>query len=139
MAERTWTCQRQTNGVKCRAVNPKRRHICAACGKRRPKTKRPAHMAALDEFDYLQWVAEHGEVCAICGAEPKDGRRLARDHEHKGDGYVRGLLCFQCNRKLGNKNAEWLQAAADYLKRAASLRGDFPHPAQSAGEPCRNL
>ncbi len=130
MAERTWICQRQTGGVKCRATNPKRRHICAACGKRRPKSKRPAHMAALDAFDYVQWVAEHGEVCAICGAQPTPGRRLARDHEHKGAGTPRGLLCFRCNRMLGNKTAEWLHAAAEYLDRAASRGHDFPRAPQ---------
>jgi hypothetical protein len=90
---------------------------CAACGKRRPKTKRPAHMAALD-LPYEWWVEQFGTQCGICGGRP-DGARLHRDHEHKGEGVARGLLCFQCNRKLGNKTADWLRRAAAYLDEAA--------------------
>lgn len=117
-----WTCRRQTDGKVCGHTNPsKKTMLCASCGKRRPPSKRPAHMAALDEFDYVAWVAEHGEVCGICGSPPKGKRRLDRDHEHKGSGRARGLLCaFPCNTGLkGWMTAEWLRAAADYLDRAA--------------------
>jgi len=126
MAERTWTCQRQTGGVKCRHVNARRYQICRACGKRRPPSKAPAHMAALDDFDYTMWVAEFGEVCGICGAPPKS-RKLDRDHAHEGDGIRRGLLCaFPCNTGLKDwMTPEWLRAAADYLETAEARDARF--------------
>lgn len=119
----SWTCQRQTNGKVCRHVNPSKKTMnCAKCGKRRPPSKRPAHMAALDTFDYVAWVAEFGEACMICSAEPKPGKRLHRDHEHRGAGLQRGILCWPCNRKLGSLDREWLIAAVAYLERAESRR-----------------
>lgn len=134
MTVRVWRCRAVKAGVKCDTLNLRTKVKCSqpGCTGRRPKPRKPAHMAALDAFNYVQWVAEHGETCSICGAGPKPGKRLHRDHEHKGDGYVRGLLCFQCNRKLGNKTAEWLCAAAIYLERAEQFR---PRPAtQNANE-----
>jgi recombination endonuclease VII len=41
-------------------------------------------------------------VCAICEKPPK-AMRLAVDHDH-GDGRVRGLLCFLCNKFLVGKH-----------------------------------
>lgn len=76
-------------------------------------------MAVLD-IPYEVWVARFGELCGICGAAPKPGKRLCRDHDHR-TGAMRGLLCFQCNRKLGNKDEAWLRAAADYLARAGRM------------------
>lgn len=82
-------------------------------------------MAALAEYDYVWYVAQFSERCGICGAPPKS-RRLDRDHEHKGQGRPRGLLCaFPCNTGLKDwMTPEWLRAAADYLE-AAEARG--PH------------
>ncbi|MEV4482794.1 endonuclease VII domain-containing protein [Micromonospora coxensis] len=40
--------------------------------------------------------AEQGGVCAICGGE--DPQHL--DHDHR-TGWVRGILCFNCNGGLG--------------------------------------
>ncbi len=114
----TWTCQRQTGGVVCKHVNPsKRTKFCAACGKERPPTKRVSHLAVLD-LPYSWWVEQFGERCGICGAEPKPGERLYKEHEHVGDGFARGLACFQCNRKLGNKKLAWMRQALAYLERA---------------------
>lgn len=40
--------------------------------------------------------------CAMCGRkERRLNQRLATDHEHFGNGTVRGLLCSQCNPLLG--------------------------------------
>lgn len=73
---KTWTCQRQTAGVKCKATNPSRKRKCEACGKTRPARKRPAHMLALD-IPYERYVEINGgEHCGICGKLPKAGRRL---------------------------------------------------------------
>lgn len=122
MAARFWTCQRQSNGVKCGAKNPARLQLCAECGKRRPRTKRPDHMAAMEAMTYEQAVALYGEHCGICG-RPPGTRRLHRDHEHKGDGQIRGILCFRCNAALRSyMTIDWLEKALAYLRRAESLR-----------------
>lgn len=118
MTVRVWRCQRVKAGVKCATLNLRTKQKCTECGGPRPKARPPAHRAILDQ-PYEWWVARFGERCGICGVEPADGKRLHRDHEHTGDGVARGLLCFQCNRKLGNKNAEWLCAAAVYLDAVA--------------------
>jgi hypothetical protein len=78
-------------------------------------------MAALD-VPYEEYVALNGgvEACGICGREREPGgRRLQRDHDHRGEGTPRGLLCFACNRWLRNfMTIEWMRAAIAYLERA---------------------
>jgi Recombination endonuclease VII len=121
---RTWRCQSVTAGVKCGRDNPRTKGKCEreGCKGRRPKRVRPAHMAVLD-IPYEVWVQRFGGRCGICGAPPPPGKRLYREHGHEGDGTMRGLACFQCNRKLGNKDEKWLRAAADYLARADRMNG----------------
>jgi hypothetical protein len=120
---RVWTCQRQANGVKCRAVNPKRLQKCHVCGKRRPASKPPAHMSAL-KLPLAYYVEINGgERCGICGKSPKPGEKFHRDHEHKGVGFARGLLCFPCNSALRPyMTLEWLRAAVAYVERAEARR-----------------
>lgn len=67
---------------------------------------------------YEEYVALNGgEHCAVCGRLPMS-RRLDRDHDHK-TGLPRGLLCHRCNRHLPVwMTVEWLENAADYLRRA---------------------
>ena len=113
-----WTCQRTNKGIKCGAHNPPRTRKCIKCAKPRPQRKRPEHMSALD-YDYEYYLALNGGVerCAICGRKPTANRRLDRDHDHK-TGKPRGLLCVKCNRALPSHiNADWLDAAAAYLRR----------------------
>lgn len=114
-----WTCQRVSAGVKCRASNPNRLQKCTRCGKRRPARKPPAHMSALAlpyEF-YVQ--INGGEFCGICGCVPELGKKLHRDHEHKGVGTPRGTLCFRCNAALRPyMDLAWLRAAVAYVERA---------------------
>lgn len=122
---KSWTCVRVTDGVKCGFRNPsKKTMICAACGKRRPPSKRPAHMAALDAMDYEQMAAEFGEVCGVCGAPPPPGKRLYRDHDHR-SGMPRGLACFRCNAAMRPyMTLEWMRWAVAYLERAERRYGD---------------
>src|SRR4051794_41823672 len=95
MAARTWICQRQAGGVKCRHVNPKRRQICAACGKRRPPSKRPAHRKALDlPYDVYMMVNGGSEDCGICGRPPRGGGRGRRAHRNKTYGGGGGFLLW---------------------------------------------
>lgn len=60
-------------------------------------------------------------ACAICASE----KNLQRDHEHKGDGLVRGILCWRHNKLLSDNDwtPEMLRRAADYLERAERRRG----------------
>lgn len=114
-----WTCQKQAGGIPCRVLNPNRFQICQACGKRRPKRKRPAHMSAL-ELPYEYFVRINGgDHCGVCGRGPSPGRRLDRDHSHEGVGVPRGVLCHLHNRamKLFNDDPALLRAAAAYLER----------------------
>ncbi len=132
MSVRTWRCQRVKAGVKCSTLNLRIKQRCTTCGKPKPAKRRPKHMAALAAFDYDAWVAEHGERCGICGAAPKDGKRLHRDHSHVGAGFARGLLCFQCNRKLGNKTSTWLRQALAYLEVAEYREHMAEHTREAA-------
>lgn len=117
---RVWTCQRVTAGVKCGHRNPRIKRNCELCSKPRPATQRPAHMRALD-VPYVQYVELNGgEHCGICRRERKPGaRRLDRDHDHKGAGTPRGILCANCNRWLmPSMDVTWLRSAVAYLERA---------------------
>lgn len=118
MSDRTWTCQRVSAGVKCRAKNRSIKRKCWACGKAKPARKKPAHMVALNAT-YEEYIALNGgEHCGICGAKRKPGgKRLHRDHDHR-TGRPRGILCFPCNSALRPyMDWEWLSRAADYLAR----------------------
>jgi hypothetical protein len=109
----TWRCRA------CLSVNEPRTRKCGACAKARPKKRKPAHLKALD-LPYETYVELNGgETCGICGAVAKT-RKLHRDHEHKGSGKPRGLLCFPCNAALRPyMDLAWIEAAARYLRRAA--------------------
>ncbi|WP_305789012.1 endonuclease VII domain-containing protein [Symbioplanes lichenis] len=63
------------------------------------------------DFDAL--LDEQGGVCAICGAA--DPEHV--DHDHA-TGWVRGILCFNCNGGLGQfrDNPAHLAQAITYLK-----------------------
>lgn len=67
---------------------------------------------------YHDLVRLQGGVCAICGGKCPTGRELSVDHCHE-TGMVRGLLCINCNRGLGNfkDDPELLNAAIAYLGR----------------------
>lgn len=113
---RVWTC----GGCKTRW--PRTKQKCA-CGRKRPASRRPAHLKALD-YTYAEYIFYNGgvEACGICGAGPSENRKLDRDHWHSGPnaGKPRGLLCHFCNRNLGNRvDVEWLEKAHAYLERTS--------------------
>jgi Recombination endonuclease VII len=79
--------------------------------------------------DYEDLLAAQGGACAVCGAlngtciySGEKTKSLAVDHDHK-TGAVRGLLCNDCNRAIGQlkDNSELLRKAADYLDFHARL------------------
>jgi len=64
----------------------------------------------------IRTLAEQGGVCALCGKVPEPPHL---DHCHKTN-LIRGVLCLQCNLRLGvyeaiSDNAEWLARARMYL------------------------
>lgn len=79
----------------------------------------------ISEQEYYQLLEDQNGVCAICGRENYDGRRLDVDHDHsccsgeKSCGMcVRGLLCGKCNKAIGalSDSIELLKSAITYLE-----------------------
>jgi len=64
---------------------------------------RTAKKFGLSVIAYKKMVDDCNGLCSICHNPSPDGRDLAVDHNHK-TGAVRGLLCLNCNTKLG-----WLE------------------------------
>ena len=67
---------------------------------------------------YAEMLFLQGGVCAICGGDNADERKLAVDHNHK-TGKVRGLLCNNCNRAIGllKDNLEVVNNLLSYLQK----------------------
>lgn len=66
---------------------------------------------------YGEMLRRQGGVCALCGVEPTEEKRLVVDHDHT-TGCVRCLLCRNCNTALGKlgDNVAGLQRAIAYLE-----------------------
>jgi hypothetical protein len=81
---------------------------CTVCSELRRRTSTWA--SSLREFgltigEYETLLKKQRGKCAICKGHPgRKGSRFAVDHDHT-TGKVRGLLCLQCNTKLG-----WLES-----------------------------
>ncbi|MEU6077280.1 endonuclease VII domain-containing protein [Micromonospora sp. NPDC047074] len=84
-----------------------RRSYCKPCHNARGKEtaqrlyggSREYHLRrryGIGEKEFQELLAEQGGVCAICGTP--DPQHL--DHDHR-TGWVRGILCFNCNGGLG--------------------------------------
>jgi hypothetical protein len=90
----------------------------------------PKHLRAL-ELDYEGYIRLNGgEHCGLCGNPPPEGRKLYRDHWHKGplEGQPRGLLCYRDNKFLPYwATIEWLLLAIAYLKRAQDREDRAAH------------
>jgi len=70
-------------------------------------------------IQYNIFLGQQNDRCAICERKPKKGgRRLHVDHDHI-TSYVRGLLCWRCNRGLQyfRDNPKLFRRAAHYLER----------------------
>lgn len=66
---------------------------------------------------YERLLEEQGGVCGICGKPNNADRRFDIDHNHR-TMRIRGLLHRGCNMRLRRgMTSEWLQGAADYLRR----------------------
>jgi hypothetical protein len=65
--------------------------------------------------DYEHMDRTQNFKCALCGKEPKPGKKLHVEHNHK-TGKVRALACFYCNRRrIGQLNLEWAKKIYEYM------------------------
>ncbi len=92
------------------------------------------HKLTIDEYDAMFIRQNH--LCLICNKEEtRVGRTgeimpLCVDHCHtcedNGNYAIRGLLCHNCNKGLGNflDDIDLLQKAIEYLKQHKHLEGD---------------
>lgn len=67
--------------------------------------------------EYNEFSKEINHLCMICDSVCPSKRRLAVDHDHN-NGIIRGLLCINCNKGLGNfkDNIDLLEKAIAYLE-----------------------
>jgi hypothetical protein len=102
--------------------------VATTNARRRERRKDPAVKArcaavlrkslyGLTRDDYDKLLSDQGGVCAICGTSEPGGRGWHVDHCHA-DGFVRGLLCSNCNTALGlfKDNPITLIQGATYLR-----------------------
>lgn len=73
----------------------------------------------LESFDSL--FVGQGRRCAICLSKEPGGKGWCVDHCHI-EGHVRGILCTNCNRGIGN-----LRDSAENCRRAAQYLESPPH------------
>lgn len=107
-------------------------HYCQPCQtiriKRTPNYEANVRQASLKKKygitldDYDDLLEKQNGVCGICHLpEPESSRfnYLCVDHDHN-TGYVRGLLCYNCNTALGKfmDSIDNLRSAIDYLTKA---------------------
>ncbi|MGH3681487.1 MAG: endonuclease VII domain-containing protein [Natronosporangium sp.] len=101
---------------------------CKPCHNVKSRENREKHHGSTREYhlrrrygigqqEFEQLLAAQGGVCGICGAE----RPEHVDHDHV-TGYVRGVLCFNCNGGLGHFRDDRgrLDKAIAYLTATAS-------------------
>lgn len=84
----------------------------------------------ISQKQYESLAEAQNGVCFICQGTDTFSNFLAVDHCHK-DGHVRGLLCRNCNRALGQfqDNIEFLERAIVYLKKDPPVLGEPEEPA----------
>lgn len=117
-------CNRGTHCVQCGAEKRlKGYRICRECKNFNAKWNAQKGRIETPEQYKIRFKEQKG-LCAIC-RQPEVFLRngepilLAEDHDHK-TGFVRGLLCGNCNRALGQfqDSEEILVSAIEYLRKA---------------------
>lgn len=98
--------------TKWKRDNPEKDILC-----RRKSMLKRRYGVTLEQYDRM--LEEQNGVCAICGGVNKGGWRLAVDHDHD-TGKVRGLLCQNCNRRVGEleNNPTLFRSTINYLSRS---------------------
>lgn len=99
-----------------RLLSGRQRKWCSeTCSKEGARAVRLWERYRITLGEYNKILVEQDGKCSICKRPPKAGKSLAVDHDHQ-TGYVRGLLCFMCNRRvLGARSADILVKTAAYV------------------------
>jgi hypothetical protein len=110
--------------VRNRSAKSGRGGYCKPCHNRISRANREKHHGSTRSFHLkrrygvdaveVEWmILRQGGVCAICRKRP--AKHV--DHDHV-TGFVRGILCFNCNRGLGKlrEDPALMRAAVDYLE-----------------------
>lgn len=99
----------------------------------------PGALAGHPQGDWLLLLASQGFACGVCGKLPSvseryKGRRFVTDHEHARGWkkmvpearrqYVRGLLCYWCNKTYVGRaiTVDIAQGVVNYLEAYAERR-----------------
>ena len=93
----------EVNRAKSREHVKRLYHVSPERREKAKQSSRKAHLWTcfrLTPEEYETILAYQRGVCASCG-KPPERVRLAVDHQHS-SGRVRGLLCWICNRALGD-------------------------------------
>jgi len=82
---------------------------------RRDRYLKKTYGISLDQYEAM--LEAHAGGCWICGKQPKTGKNLHVEHDHK-TGRIRGLACWRCNRGLQHfrDDAMMFRRAADYIE-----------------------
>ncbi len=106
-------------------IRAQRKRIKQAYNDRHPERVRESYRTGnlrknygITAADYDAMLVEQSGACAICLRPPRDGKRLAVDHDHE-SGAIRALLCTTCNVGLGffEHRPDLLREAIEYLAR----------------------
>ena len=83
-----------------------------------PRDKYLQRTYGITQEQYDQLLKYQGGSCFICDKEPKPGKNLQVDHDHK-TGEVRGLLCWSCNHRFigRERDPNRFDMGAWYLRR----------------------
>ncbi len=94
-----------------------RKRLGNEAGQRRARKSRLKSLFGLTVEQYDEMLDQQKGVCKICGRPCSSGRRLAVDHCHE-TGKIRGLLCGNCNKGIGNfqDSVPVLRSAIEYLE-----------------------
>ena len=103
-----------------RAASPERaKAACDSWKERNPERYKASRLKryGLDPATYDQMLADQGGRCAACFRPFKSGKDTHVDHCHT-TGTVRELLCWRCNKTLGNvgDDPSLLKSLAAYLE-----------------------
>jgi len=127
MLYRCYKCKRcleQDNFSRCKKSKSGLSYLCKECDAiKRANNRGGLSLGVPGDYDRL-FLEQYG-CCAICQTETPGGKdprrkRFCIDHDHQ-TGYVRGLLCIDCNRAIGllGDNITTIFNAYNYIKKAS--------------------
>lgn len=92
--------------------------VCKPCGLSR--RRKNAYGIATAEWEAL--FESQGKACGICKTSTPNGPEWHTDHDHV-NGPVRGILCMNCNLKLGHFE-KWFLPNRDAVETYLNLKAE---------------